>query len=96
MGTSIKDQTLAQKMRVGISLVVQWLLLHRPNARGLGSITGQETRSCTLQLCVCVYIYIHTYIYTHIHISKLYMCVYIYMLLATLSPRKVLGALFVP
>ena len=30
--------------------MVQWLRLHAPNAGGLGSIPGQGTRSCTLQL----------------------------------------------
>ena len=29
----------------GISLVVQWVRLHTPNSGGLGSITGQGTRS---------------------------------------------------
>ena len=29
---------------------VQWLRLHAPNARGPGSIPGQETRSHTQQL----------------------------------------------
>ena len=29
----------------GISLVVQWLRLHAPNAGGLSSIPGQGTRS---------------------------------------------------
>ena len=28
----------------GIPLVVQWLRLHAPNARSLGSIPGQRTR----------------------------------------------------
>ena len=32
------------------SLVVQWLTLHNPSARGLGSIPGLGTRSCMLQL----------------------------------------------
>ena len=31
----------------GISLVVQWLRLHAPNAGGPGSIPGQGTRSLT-------------------------------------------------
>ena len=35
---------------LGTSLVVQWLRLHAPNARGLGSIPGQGTRSRMLQL----------------------------------------------
>ena len=32
------------------SLVVQWLRLHSPNERGLGSILGQGTRSHVVQL----------------------------------------------
>ena len=39
---------------LGISLVVQWLELHIPNAGGLGSIPGQGTRSHVLQLTLCV------------------------------------------
>ena len=34
----------------GTSLMVQWLRLHAPNAGGLGSIPGQETRSLMPQL----------------------------------------------
>ena len=34
--------------------MVQWLRLRIPNAGGLGSIPGQETRSHMLQLRVCV------------------------------------------
>ena len=42
---------LALKMhKTGTCLVVQWLRLHAPNARDLGSIPGQGTRSCMLQL----------------------------------------------
>ena len=33
-------------LRLGTSLVVQWVRLHAPNAGGLGSIPGQGTRSC--------------------------------------------------
>ncbi|TEA42716.1 hypothetical protein DBR06_SOUSAS1610239, partial [Sousa chinensis] len=36
------------------SLVVLWLRLHAPNARGLGSIPGQGTRSRMLQLRACM------------------------------------------
>ena len=32
------------KKAVGTSLVAQWIRLHAPNAGGLGSIPGQETR----------------------------------------------------
>ena len=39
-----------QKGDVGTPLVVQWLKLHTPNARGLDSIPGQATRSGMLQL----------------------------------------------
>ena len=35
---------------VGTSLVVQWLRLRAPNARGPGSIPGQGTRSHMPQL----------------------------------------------
>ena len=35
---------------MGTSLVVQWLRLHAPSAEGLGSITGQGTRSHTPQV----------------------------------------------
>ncbi|TEA31318.1 hypothetical protein DBR06_SOUSAS710082, partial [Sousa chinensis] len=34
------------------SLVVQWVRLHSPNAGGPGSIPGQGTGSCMLQLSV--------------------------------------------
>ena len=37
---------------MGTSLVVQGLRLHAPDARGLGSIPGQGTRSHILQLRV--------------------------------------------
>ncbi|TEA39003.1 hypothetical protein DBR06_SOUSAS1710095, partial [Sousa chinensis] len=36
------------------SLVVQWLILHAPNAGGPGSISGQGTRSHMPQLRVCM------------------------------------------
>ncbi|TEA30779.1 hypothetical protein DBR06_SOUSAS4110247, partial [Sousa chinensis] len=35
---------------LGISLVVQWLRLHVPNAGGLSLMPGQGTRSHMLQL----------------------------------------------
>ena len=35
---------------VGISLVVQQLRLHTPNAEGLGSISGQGTKPTCLEL----------------------------------------------
>ena len=38
------------KERKGTSLGVQWLGLRAPNAGGLGSIPGQETRCPMLQL----------------------------------------------
>ena len=34
--------------------MVQWLRLHTPNARGLGSIPSQATRSHMPQLRVCM------------------------------------------
>ena len=40
------------KSHRGTSLVVQWLRLHAPNARSLGSIPGQGTRSHMPQLRV--------------------------------------------
>ena len=40
------------KTTPGTSLVVQWLRLHAPNAGGLGSISGQGTRSHMVQLRV--------------------------------------------
>ena len=53
------------------SLVVQWLRLCTPNAGGLGSIPGWETRPHMLQLRIlhavrlgkAKYIYIYIYIY---------------------------------
>ena len=42
------------KMSQGTCLVVQWLRLHTPNAAGLGSIPGQETRSHLPQRRVCM------------------------------------------
>ena len=39
-----------EEINLGTSLVVQWLRLHAPNARGLGSIPGQGTRSHMPQL----------------------------------------------
>ena len=51
-GTSGKRENnlLSQEAWLGTSLVVQWLRLSTPNARGLGSIPGQGTRSRVLQL----------------------------------------------
>ena len=43
---------LIENVRVGTSLVVQWLRLHTPNAGGPGSIPGEGTRSHMLQLRV--------------------------------------------
>ena len=37
-------------MKIGTSLVVQWLRLYAPNAEGLGSIPGQGTRARMLPL----------------------------------------------
>ena len=42
----------SKELEFGNSLVVQWLRLHTPNARDLGSIPGQGTRSHMLQLSV--------------------------------------------
>ena len=39
----VRDK-LEKKARKGTSLVVQWLTLHVPNARGLGLISDQGTR----------------------------------------------------
>ena len=39
-----------KKFTDGISMVVQWLTLHAPNAGGLGPITGQGARSHMPQL----------------------------------------------
>ena len=39
-----------KKKKKRTSLVVQWLRLHVPNAEGLGSISGQRTRSLVAQL----------------------------------------------
>ena len=51
-GTSGKSENnlLSQESWLGTSLVVQWLRLSTPNARGLGSIPGQGTRSHVPQL----------------------------------------------
>ena len=43
-------QRYIKKFTDGISMVVQWLTLHAPNAGGLGPITGQGARSHMLQL----------------------------------------------
>ena len=34
-----------EEVNLGTSLVVQWLRFHAPNARGLGTIPGQDARS---------------------------------------------------
>ena len=59
--------------------MVQWLRLHAPNAGGLGSNPGQETRSHILQLRVCrpqlrpsATIYIYRYINIYIYKMKVY------------------------
>ena len=39
-----------RKWKVGTPLAVQWLRLHTPNAGGLGSIPGQETRIPQLKI----------------------------------------------
>ena len=39
-----------KKEKKGTSLVVQWLRLRIPNSGGPGSIPGQGTRACMLQL----------------------------------------------
>ena len=43
-------QNTNQNHDKGTSLVVQWLRLRAPNAGGLGSIPGKESRSHILQL----------------------------------------------
>ena len=51
--TDIVPTNLASKtLHSGASLVVQWLRMHAPNARRLGSIPGQGTRSYRPQLRV--------------------------------------------
>ena len=45
-----REKKRLKKKIEGISLVVQWLRLHNPNAVGLGSIPGQGTRSHILKL----------------------------------------------
>ena len=42
------------EINTGISLVVQWLTLHTPNAGVPGLIPGQGTRSYMRQLRVCM------------------------------------------
>ena len=46
--------TTTNKKNPRTSLVVQWLRLCPPNAGGLGSFPGRETRSHMLQLRVCM------------------------------------------
>ena len=48
-----KKRERASERNLGTSLVVQWLRFHAPEAGGLGSISGQGTRSCMPQLRVC-------------------------------------------
>ena len=51
-----KGQLFTEKFQLinvekgGTSLVAQWLRLRTPNAGGLGSTSGQGTRSCMTQL----------------------------------------------
>ena len=45
-----RQEHRSERWQQGISLVVQWLRPHAPNAGGPGSIPGQETRFCMLQL----------------------------------------------
>ena len=44
-----KELDMTERLILLLSLVVQWLRLCIPNAEGLGSISGQGTRSYTLQ-----------------------------------------------
>jgi len=48
-GKRIQDKGNKAK-HLGISLAIQWLRLHPPNAEGPGSIPGQGTGSHMLQL----------------------------------------------
>ena len=48
------DELLTEVYSRGTPLVVKWLRLHTPNARGSGLIHGQGTRSYMLQLRVCM------------------------------------------
>ena len=48
----------------GISLVVQWLRLHAPNAGGPGSIPGQGTK------IQCSHIYIYIYIFFNVDLAE--------------------------
>ena len=47
---SLRNPKFNQTLNGGTSLVVQWLRLCAPNAGDLGSISGQGTRYCVLQL----------------------------------------------
>ena len=49
-GLSVGPAIALEKPRLGTSLGLQWLGLHAPKAGGLGSIPGQETGSCKMQL----------------------------------------------
>ena len=51
-GLSVGPAIALEKPRLGTSLGLQWLGLHAPKAGGLGSIPGQETGSCKMQLSV--------------------------------------------
>ena len=45
---------VGQRGKLGTSLVVQWLRFCTPNAGDLGSILGQGSKACTLQLRFCM------------------------------------------
>ena len=45
---------LGYSLKLGASLVVLWLRLHFPNARDMGSVPGQRTRSHMLPLRDCI------------------------------------------
>ena len=47
--SSVSVRVQSRKEVPEISLVIQWLRLHTPNAEALGSIPGQRTKSCMLQ-----------------------------------------------
>ena len=49
--TSVPSQA-KKSLKIGTSLVGQWLRFHPPNAGGAGSSPDQETRSYTTQLRV--------------------------------------------
>ena len=49
---AIHFNSLIKRSEVRISLVVQWLRLHAPNAGGLGSVPGQGAKSYMLRLTI--------------------------------------------